>query len=125
MATTTRPATPEVATTAKRRKPWLVELYGTAVGKKYVMAITGVIGMGFITAHMVGNLKLYLGGEHLDVYGEWLRDLGEPAFPRTVVLWLLRSTLIVALVLHLHSAWSLTRMNHAADRKYAGKRDFV
>jgi succinate dehydrogenase / fumarate reductase cytochrome b subunit len=74
---------------------------------------------------MVGNLKLYLGGDHLDVYGEWLRGMGEPALPRTVLLWLLRSTLIVALVLHLHSAWSLTRMNHAADRKYRTKRDFV
>jgi succinate dehydrogenase / fumarate reductase cytochrome b subunit len=125
MATTTRPVAPEVATTGKRKRPWLVELYGTAVGKKYVMAITGIIGMLFIAGHMVGNLKLYLGGDHLDLYGEWLRTIGEPALPRTVFLWMLRSTLIVAVVLHIHSAWSLTRMNHAADRKYATKRDFV
>ncbi|MBW8825111.1 MAG: succinate dehydrogenase cytochrome b subunit [Acidobacteria bacterium] len=124
MATTTRPAAAELATT-KRKRPWFIELYGTALGKKYVMAITGIIGMLFIVGHMVGNLKLYLGGDHLDVYGEWLRTIGEPALPRTVFLWLLRGLLITAVVLHIHAAWSLTRLNHRADIKYTNRRDFI
>ena len=45
----------------KKRKPFLLDLYSTAVGKKYVMAITGIIGIGFVVVHMVGNLKMYLG----------------------------------------------------------------
>ncbi len=46
---------------AAKRKPFLLDLYGTAVGKKYVMAITGLIGIGFVLTHMIGNLKMYLG----------------------------------------------------------------
>jgi len=46
---------------SRRRKPFLLDLYGTAVGKKYVMAITGIMGIGFVVGHMVGNLKVYLG----------------------------------------------------------------
>ena len=43
--------------------PSCVELYRSAVGKKYVMAITGIVLMGFVLAHMIGNLKMYLGPE--------------------------------------------------------------
>ena len=104
----------DVAT--RRRKPFLLDFYSTAVGKKYVMAITGIIGIGFVIGHMVGNLKVYLGlvtedGERvydIDVYGEFLRELLVPILPRTIALWILRIVLIVALVLHVHAAYSLT-----------------
>ena len=118
------------ATRAKKRKPFLLDLYSTAVGKKYVMAITGIIGIGFVVVHMIGNLKVYLGkvnGEYdIDVYGEFLRDMLVPILPRTVALWLLRIVLIVALALHLHAAYSLTVMNRRARPvKYQSKRDYV
>ena len=114
----------------RKRKPFLLDLYSTALGKKYVMAITGIIGIGFVIAHMVGNLKMYLGkvdGEYdLDVYGEFLRELLVPILPRTVALWLLRIVLIAALALHLHAAYSLTVMNRRArPTKYQSKRDYV
>ena len=44
-----------------KRKPFLLDFYSTAVGKKYVMAITGIIGIGFVVSHMIGNLKVYIG----------------------------------------------------------------
>jgi succinate dehydrogenase / fumarate reductase, cytochrome b subunit len=118
------------AARAKKRKPFLLDLYSTAVGKKYVMAITGIIGIGYVVAHMIGNLKVYLGivnGEYdIDVYGEFLRDLLVPILPRTIALWILRSVLIVALALHLHAAYSLTVMNRRARPvKYQSKRDYV
>jgi succinate dehydrogenase / fumarate reductase cytochrome b subunit len=124
------------ATTAarKKRKPFLLDLYSTAVGKKYVMAITGIIGIGFVVSHMIGNLKMYIGmvdhhGERdydLDIYGEFLRDILVPILPRTVFLWLLRFLLIGALALHLHAAYSLTRMNQRArPTKYRSDRDYV
>ena len=53
---------------------------------------------------MVGNLKMFLGPEDLDHYGEFLRELLVPILPRTVMLWLLRLGLIVAIVLHIHAA---------------------
>lgn len=110
---------------ATKRAPYPVELYRTAVGKKYVMAITGIVWMGYVLAHMAGNLKIYLGAEDINHYGEWLRTLGEPFLPRTVLLWIMRSGLIAALLLHIHAAYSLTRMNWARDKKYESRRDFI
>jgi succinate dehydrogenase / fumarate reductase, cytochrome b subunit len=118
------------AVRTRKRKPFLLDLYGTAVGKKYVMAITGIIGIGYIVAHMVGNLKMYMGRESdgvyaIDHYGEFLRELLVPILPRTVTLWLLRLVLIVALVLHVHAAWSLTVLNRRARPvKYQSARDY-
>jgi len=111
---------------AKRKAPFPVEFYRSALGKKYVMAITGIMLMGFVFAHMVGNLKMYLGAEEFNHYGEFLRELLVPILPRTVALWLLRLGLIGAFALHIHSAYSLTRMNHAARTvKYQSKRDYI
>jgi succinate dehydrogenase / fumarate reductase, cytochrome b subunit len=128
MATMTRerPGVPNpIQQRPPRRAPWFIELYRTAVGKKYVMAVTGIIGLGYVFMHMLGNLKLYLGSEDINHYGEFLRELLVPIFPRTVVLWLMRSVLIGAVLLHIHAAWSLTRLNHKADIKYYSRRDFV
>ena len=128
MATTTvaSGAGPEGEAEAKRKAPFVVELYRSAVGKKYVMAITGIMIMGFVLAHMVGNLKMYLGPEEFDHYGEFLRELLVPILPRTVFLWLLRGGLIAAFALHIHAAYSLTRVNHAArSTKYQSQRDYV
>lgn len=95
--------------------PWPIEFYRSALGKKWVMAITGIMMMGFLFGHMVGNLKMYLGAHDLNVYGEFLRHLLYPLLPRTGVLWILRLGLIGALVLHVHSAWSLSWMNKRAN----------
>ena len=119
------PVTGTAATPRKRRKFFLLDLYATAVGKKYVMAITGIIGLGYVVAHMVGNLKMYLGAEDLDHYGEFLRELLVPILPRTVTLWLMRLVLIGAVILHLHASYSLTVLNHKARPvKYQGPRDY-
>lgn len=130
MATTvTRgPATepPKVPPRVKGKAPWPVDLYRSAVGKKYVMAITGIMLLGFVFAHMVGNLKMYLGPAEFNNYGEFLRELLVPILPRTVTLWLMRLGLIAAFVLHIHAAYALTRMNHAArTTKYQSKRDYI
>ena len=59
----------------RRPAPWPVQFYRSAVGKKWVMAITGIMLMGFVFGHMVGNLKMYQGAHALNVYGETLREL--------------------------------------------------
>jgi succinate dehydrogenase / fumarate reductase cytochrome b subunit len=110
----------------KRKAPFPIELYRSAVGKKYVMAVTGVMIMGFVLAHMIGNLKMYLGPAEFNNYAEFLRRLLVPILPRTVFLWILRIGLIAAFVLHIHAAYGLTRINHEArDLKYQSKRDYV
>ncbi len=98
-----------------RRRPWLIEVYGTDVGKKYAMAISGIVLLGFIFFHMVGNLHAFEGPEQINHYGEGLREIGEPLFPRTFLLWaFLRLPLALALFIHVHAAWSLTRSNQRA-----------
>ena len=125
-STVTRGSAPAGGQRAKRKAPFPVELYRSALGKKYVMAVTGIMLMGFVLAHMVGNLKMYLGPAEFDHYGEFLRELLVPILPRTVLLWLLRIGLIGAFALHIHAAYALTRMNHAArSTKYQSQRDYV
>ena len=110
----------------RKKAPYLVELYRSSVGKKYVMAITGIMGLGFIFIHMLGNLKMYLGPNHFDEYADWLRTLLVPFFPRTVTLWLLRLGLIGAIILHIHAAVTLTIVNRKARVvKYQSKRDYI
>jgi succinate dehydrogenase / fumarate reductase cytochrome b subunit len=109
----------------RRPAPFPVELYRTAVGKKYVMAVTGIMWMGYVLAHMAGNLKMYLGAEDINHYAESLRTLGDPFLPRTWLLWILRSGLIAAFVLHVHAAYSLTILNRARDDKYESRRDYI
>jgi succinate dehydrogenase / fumarate reductase cytochrome b subunit len=115
----------------RKRAPFPVELYRSALGKKYIMAVTGIALMGYVFFHMLGNLKVYLGKEPsgayaVDVYGEFLRELLVPIAPRTFVLWLLRIGLIAAFVLHIHAAYALTVMNRRARAtRYQGPRDYI
>jgi succinate dehydrogenase / fumarate reductase cytochrome b subunit len=106
----------------------ILRFYRSAVGKKWVMAITGIILLGFVFVHMIGNLKLFLSKEEINLYGEALRDMPGPLLPRTVLLWLVRIVLILGFVFHIHSAAGLTLINRrarpAGDR-YQSKRDYV
>ena len=118
---------PQRSPAAVRYGVWALDFYRSALGKKYVMAITGVIGMGYIFAHMIGNLKVFVSPESIDAYGEWLRhSLLYPILPANVALWLMRIVLIVSLILHVHAAYALTMMNRRARPvRYQSKRDYI
>ena len=64
------------------------------VGKKVVMAITNMVLMGFVIAHMLGNLKIFLGADAIDSYAVFLRTMGEPLFPYGLLLWVVRIVLL-------------------------------
>ena len=114
-----------VARSARKRKPFLLDLYSTAVGKKYAMAITGIGLMGFVVFHMIGNLKMYMGASDLNHYAHFLERLLYPILPEKVMLWILRAGLIGMVLLHLHAAYSLTILNrHARPVKYQSERDY-
>jgi succinate dehydrogenase / fumarate reductase cytochrome b subunit len=101
-------------------------IYATAVGKKYAMAISGIVLMAFVLAHMVGNLKLYFGAGPTDRYSHWLRTVGEPALPAQGLLYAERAVLLAALVVHVHAAYALTRINRRARPDvYRSRRDYV
>ena len=99
-------------------------LYRSSIGKKAIMAITGLIGIGFVVGHMIGNLKVFLGADAFNEYARFLRTFGEPVLPYSTVLWIIRLVLISAVALHLLSAYQLTRMDWAGRPvRYARKRD--
>lgn len=105
---------------------WIVEFYRSNVGKKTVMAVTGIVLLGYVLLHMAGNLKLYFGAEDMNAYADWLRTIGYPALPEDGALWGVRVLLAVSAILHIHAATSLTLTNRKARPvAYQSKRDFV
>jgi succinate dehydrogenase / fumarate reductase cytochrome b subunit len=110
----------------KRQLPWPVRFYRSSVGKKWVMGVTGIVLMSFVLVHMIGNLKLYLSKEEINLYGEALRDMPGHLLPRTWLLWGIRTGLIASFVFHIHSAYGLTVINRRArPDRYQSKRDYV
>ncbi|HJQ76849.1 MAG TPA: succinate dehydrogenase cytochrome b subunit [Acidimicrobiia bacterium] len=118
------------STVPRKRASFPVEFYRSAVGKKWVMAITGFAIIAFSLAHMVGNLKMFLpeveGRADIDVYGEALRSLFSPIIPEHIFLWILRTGLIVMFALHIHAAYALTLINRRARPEgYRGPVSYV
>jgi len=97
----------------------VISLYRTSVGKKFYMAVSGAILIGFLIAHMVGNLKMYMGPEAFNHYAEFLREVGEPILPRMVGLWIFRVVLLGCVGLHMLSAWQVyLQSRNARGGKY-------
>jgi succinate dehydrogenase / fumarate reductase, cytochrome b subunit len=95
------------------------EVWRSTIGKKVIVAVTGVILALYVVAHMLGNLKAFQGngggaGAAIDGYAEWLRTVGEPAIPRNGALWIVRAVLLLALVLHVIAIVQLIRRNREA-----------
>src|SRR4051812_30516300 len=83
-----------MSTTAISLPPGSLRFWQTTVGKKAVMAITGVIMFGFLVGHLLGNLQLFLGAEKLNHYAMTLRSL--PA-----LVWGTRIILLISVALHI------------------------
>jgi succinate dehydrogenase / fumarate reductase cytochrome b subunit len=79
----------------------------TSVGKKVIMAVSGLALYGFVIMHMLGNLQIFAGPEKLNAYGQFLQSLGG-------LLWAARLGLLAAVGLHIFVAVKLTLENQAA-----------
>lgn len=86
-------------------------LYQTSIGKKVVMAVTGLILFGYTFVHMYGNLHVFEGREPLNAYAHWLRDLGYPLLPHEGALWIVRVILLLSVVGHIWAAWQVTKQD--------------
>ena len=87
---------------------FLLSFYRSTIGKKIIMGVTGLIGIGFVILHMAGNLQVFIGQEKINSYGALLHG------PLAELTWLLRIVLIVSVVLHVLMAFQLTRLSAAA-----------
>lgn len=93
-------------------------LLSSTIGLKFVMGATGVVLVGFVLAHMAGNLQIYLGSDTFNHYAQTLK--GTPP-----LLWGVRLVTLTAVLLHMWSAWKLTAMNWAArPQAYASPRRY-
>ncbi len=81
--------------------------FRSSLGKKYVMAVTGVVLIAFVTGHLAGNLQIFSPPDHLNGYAHFLQSLGP-------TLWVVRAVLLVCVVLHIAIATQLTLENHQA-----------
>jgi succinate dehydrogenase / fumarate reductase, cytochrome b subunit len=81
--------------------------FRSTIGKKYVMAITGLVLFGFVLGHMVGNLQIFFGPERINGYAALLKS--QPG-----VLWGARLALLLMATLHIYAAVTLARGNRAA-----------
>jgi succinate dehydrogenase / fumarate reductase cytochrome b subunit len=83
--------------------------WDSAIGKKAVMAVSGLIMLVFLLFHMLGNLKIFFGPTDFNGYAAWLRTIGEPALHHGWFLWIQRVALLVALVAHITAAAQLSK----------------
>ena len=86
---------------------WALRLYRSTIGKKVIMAVTGIILVAFVVLHMLGNLQVFVGAEKMNTYSAFLKSLGE-------LLWLARIILLVALILHVTMAYQLAQRSRLA-----------
>lgn len=90
----------------------------SSIGKKFIVAVTGVLLIGFIVGHLIGNLQIFFGPEYINSYAEKLRSLG-------VLLWVIRILLLATVVLHIYFTIRLAIDNRRARPVAYAKKDHV
>ena len=85
----------------------LGSLFQSSIGKKFLMAVTGLVLFGFVTGHLIGNLQIFLPPEKINAYSHMLESLG-------VALWGIRLFLLACVIIHIWLAIQLTLENRAA-----------
>jgi succinate dehydrogenase / fumarate reductase cytochrome b subunit len=115
---TTEPKSAAAATVRERSHGFISEVCHSSIGRKMIVAVTGVILILFVIGHLLGNLQIYLGPEWINAYSQHLRDLGP-------ILWAIRAFLLASVILHIYFTILLAIENRRArpeayrDRNYA------
>ncbi|MCX4850781.1 succinate dehydrogenase [Streptomyces sp. NBC_00893] len=112
-----------LATRTDRRPSMTRTLWDSSLGKKTVMAVSGLIMLLYLVLHMIGNLKIFFGSGEFNHYAHWLRTMGEPFLHYEWALWTVRVVLVAAVVLHAVSAYQLSRRDiRARPAKYVHRK---
>ncbi|HEY9566393.1 MAG TPA: succinate dehydrogenase cytochrome b subunit [Nocardioides sp.] len=95
----------------------------STIALKLLMAVTGLVFIGYVLLHMYGNLKVFAGQEAFDEYAHHLRTFGEPMLPYEGLLWVLRVVLLLSVIGHAYAAFALwARASRARTQKYVVKK---
>ena len=96
----------------------------STIALKLMMAVSGIIFIGFVLLHMYGNLKAFAGHDAYNDYAHHLRTFGEPMLPYGGLLWVIRVVLVLSLVVHVYAAVTLwRRAKRARTVKYVVKKN--
>ena len=96
----------------------------STIALKLLMAVSGLVFIGYVLLHMYGNLKAFAGHDAYNDYAHHLRTIGEPMLPESGLLWVLRVVLVLALVAHVYAAVALwRRAGKARTQRYQVKRN--
>ncbi|SFM50872.1 succinate dehydrogenase subunit C [Streptomyces sp. cf124] len=109
MALATRTERAERAERSARKPSRARSVWDSSLGKKTVMAVSGLIMLAYLVVHMLGNLKIFFGSDEFNGYAHWLRTLGEPFLHHEWALWIVRVVLVAAVVAHATAAYQLSR----------------
>src|SRR5260370_13059000 len=101
------PESAAAATVRTKPRGFISDLCHSSVGRKMIVAVTGVILILFVIGHLLGNLQIFLGPEWINAYSQHLRDLGP-------LLWLIRAFLLIAVILHIYFTILLAIENRRA-----------
>jgi succinate dehydrogenase / fumarate reductase cytochrome b subunit len=115
---TTEPESAAAATVRTRPQGFISEFCHSSVGRKMIVAVTGVVLIVFVIGHLLGNLQIYLGPEWINTYSQHLRDLGP-------ILWMIRAFLLIAVLLHIYFTSLLAIENRSARPEHYRKRNYV
>jgi succinate dehydrogenase / fumarate reductase cytochrome b subunit len=96
----------------------MTHYFSTSTGKKFLMAVSGLVLIGFVLGHLLGNLQIFLGPEALNRYSAFLKSTGE-------LLWIARIGLLVMVGIHIWTAVSLTLENRAARPVAYAQKDYI
>ena len=94
----------------------LSRFYASSIGKKILVALTGLVMLGFVLGHMIGNLLIFAGKDAINEYGHLLQTALHGGG-----VWIARLGLLAAVVLHIVATIQLTKANRAARKDAYGK----
>jgi succinate dehydrogenase / fumarate reductase cytochrome b subunit len=113
-----KPKSAAAATVRAARHGFISDFSHSSVGRKMIVAVTGVILILFVIGHLLGNLQIFLGPEWINSYSQHLRDLGP-------LLWMIRAFLLLTVVLHIYFTILLAVENRRARPEAYRDRNYV
>jgi len=115
---TAEPKSAAAATVREKPHGFISAFCHSSLGRKMIVAVTGVILILFVIGHLLGNLQIYLGPEWINGYSQHLRDLGP-------LLWMIRAFLLVSVILHIYFTILLAIENRRARPEAYRDRNYV
>src|SRR5437899_6053264 len=113
-----QPKSAAAATVRTKPRGFISDLRHSSVGRKMIVAVTGVILILFVIGHLLGNLQIFLGPEWINAYSQHLRDLGP-------LLWMIRAFLLLTVILHIYFTILLAIENRRARPQAYRDRNYV